>query len=318
MEAGSGAIELNTLGAFLKDMEFRFEPSYEHLKKAAGELGQAPGGSSTIHVKKEENLFQFVERCRNLEKLRVGERACFHREEVMNFWKAFEEFSLFGELSPEDLPALLDHLGIVSLNDEDQQKHLLDTMRSTGHYHAKDSLAFNECLHLVRRLFDEAEVRAVLLERSAQDLAELSSEDVEELRKVYEMFTEEEEDQDEFSYFALTKAVRLFGGALSIRQSTELENVFRKHAKPSTTTKDYGYLPFPEFLKVVHELSTSKEFPGLLTPTNAEPKPEETQQESNAGTPASFSSPTSIHGSRLHTSMLAFANKHQSPNRHRG
>merc|ERR1719487_1748928 len=55
MEVGHGAVDLRALAAFLKDMEFRFEPSSELMKRAASELGSG-GTGNTIIVRSTETL----------------------------------------------------------------------------------------------------------------------------------------------------------------------------------------------------------------------------------------------------------------------
>jgi len=277
MEVGNGLIDLYKLGVYLKDMEFGLDATFENLKEAAEEFGVEKRGYSpgkTVRGSilaadrdRQEMLYQIVMRCHQHEKQEVHERAGFSREEVGALSRAFDKFSTFaGELDPEDLLKILDGLGILLSSDKEQQQHLLEVLQATSCGDI-DTISFNECLHLVRRFFDEAEVQAVLLETSAQEYAELSSEDVEELRKVYHWFADEEvEQQGEFNYFALTKAVRFLGGsALSIAQSAVLDEVFRKYSKPSRTmpaqkTKSWFYLPFPEFLKVTYEVAESREF----------------------------------------------------------
>jgi hypothetical protein len=300
MEAGSKCGDLHALSAFLKDMEFSIDFTFDQLHKAAMELGLGDQRIETITVRSPDSLFKIVQRCRNKEKIRCHERAGFNVDEVFEFQKAFDYFAppaLGGELHPQDLVSMLSFLGILA-NQEDNDERFGELAAATE-CDQREKFSFTECLHAARRLFDEAEVKAVLTERSAQEEADIPLEDVEELRKVYDMYADEE-DQCEFNFFALSKAIRLvMGSSFTPAQTKVLDDIYNLHAKPSKTHRmqsDALCLPFPEFLKVVHELSQNDKFPGLLTQSRE-------TEESQPGQP----SPNSARHRRLSRNSLFFA-----------
>jgi len=251
-------------------MEFSFLPAFEHLRKTATDLGLVTDGTGGTHIaiKKGEQLFEMVQRCRDMEKARVYERACFNQEGVVQMAQAFEQFAVGNEMCIKDLFEMLKNIGVVSPVDEERQAAVLKEILQAAARPDSAHISFAECLHLTRRYFDHIEVQELLQERSAQFLANLTDEEVEDLRKVFDKLLDEEEEQREFNYPALTKAVRLFGACLTMSHLRELDVIFRKHAVPSQMMaqmkEEKLHLLFPEFLRVTFQLYR-EDFAGIRT-----------------------------------------------------
>jgi len=297
LETPPGPLDPPLLLSAMKGMSLNLTVSLEQLRRVISELGfvtnqnmrrssktkstidesevammqsrSEPNASSAASCT-EAQMTALVDRLRESEKMRAQERAGFTQDETIYFQKAYDRTSGdlgVSELLPKDLLDVLAELGIVA-SAESERDHLEDVMRSVDR-DDNGAFSFNECLHLVRRFFDEAEVQAVLGEKAAAEDAGLPEEEVQGLREVFEMLKEEEADQQEFNYPALTKAVRLFGGTLSVVQSNELEKIYQRYAVPSKTCvkrkrEKVFQLEFPSFLRIVGELWSS-DFAGILT-----------------------------------------------------
>lgn len=267
--AGDVPFDITKFHTSLSSIDLSFRLSFDHLRRTAHQMGLLISShiGLMLDVSSDTQLFELIDQCRKLEKLRAHDRAGFKAEEVEHLSKAYHRFvpndDAREEINPKDLLSLLDHLHIITNRETPEQyKHLIEVLHNADS-DSSGTISFIECLHLVRRLFDEAEVHAVLLERTAQEVADLSWEDVDGLRDMFDSLCEESAQTKEFDFVALIKAVRLFGGTPNSEQLVTLERIFKLHALPSRNEQQF-HLTFPDFLRTMGEL-WKQDFAGIFT-----------------------------------------------------
>jgi len=220
------------LGEVAKTLEpLHLHPRLEQLKRIASDLRILGKGEQEVELTQAELLLKIGEQCRELEKQRVSERAGFSHEQVMYFKDAFEKVaeSPGGEVDQE---GLCEVLAMIKALPEDAEG-MLDLEELMKHADTNDNglWSFDECLHLLRRFYDKEEYAAVVEEHKAAEEAGLSREDHRSLRGLYHKMLQ---DDEEFTYYLLTKAIRfLLETSITVEQNAVLQGVFRSYAKPS-------------------------------------------------------------------------------------
>lgn len=287
---GPCSVSVRTVAAALEAVDI--VPHLEPLRRMAVDLRLIePGGDNLIKLSSESDFIQLAALCRQRAKRESYERAGFTHDEVAFFRHAFERYARTkaseNELAPPELIKVLDYLNISPSSRTEQDD--LNQMIRCADRDVNGTFSFWECLHLVRRFMDKKESVALQHANEAAQEAGLTSQDVDGLHKVYATILDEDtENGGEFNYYALTKAMQLFGANLTMEQNAVLEGVFRQHAKPTRrgAPRRRGdlmgvqtlQLPFPQFLTVVGHL-WREDFAGILTASERTVCPEDGSQE---------------------------------------
>jgi len=244
-------------------------PRLEQLRKLATELKLVSRINGTVEFTHAAQLFRMAECCRMIEKQRFKHRAGFSHDQVCVFQAAFEQVagSPEGELDKEGLFLVLEEIHAMPENQEDVQD--LEELLVHADRDGNGKYSFEECLHLVRRFHDKEDFNTFVCEIDAAQEVGLNQEELQNLRSLYTTLSEEDVRLQEFSYFALTKAVRMILGiSITMEKNAALQAVFREHATPSKAPRkrqppsprvdpsgiESLQLPFPGFLRVMGRL----------------------------------------------------------------
>ncbi|CAE8614345.1 unnamed protein product, partial [Polarella glacialis] len=233
----------------------------ELVRRAATDLG-LPTDGGVVTMTRETQLYRLAERCRMFEKQRVHGRAMFPLEKVSQFQQIYDRSvaRLEKGASVEEFIMMLDRFGMHV--ESDAEREMMEEIFFCGRG-TSARLRFWDCLHAVRRMDELA--------------AELNAAE-EELNGFRDFFKQlivedgTDVQEAEFTYFTLSKAVRIMGATLTMEKNGELEQIFRQKAIPS---RSYGslrdkntvsalQLRFPEFLLVIGHIF-KQDFAGITT-----------------------------------------------------
>lgn len=229
-------VKVTEVGKALETLNLH--PRSEQLRRIAGELHILSKDQSSVEFTKADQLFKLTTQSRELEKQRALHRAGYSHEQVAFFMDAFEKVAgdIQGELDKVGLFEVLEM--IRAMPDEPEEVRDLEELMKLADINDNGLWSFDECLHLVRRFHDKEEYNQTLLENAAAKEAELSREELGSLKALFLMLVDEV-GVGEFTYYALTKALRLLvETSITVEQNASLQQVFREHAKPSKAYKD--------------------------------------------------------------------------------
>mmetsp|Transcript_5893 Transcript_5893/g.10518 ORF Transcript_5893/g.10518 Transcript_5893/m.10518 type:complete len:724 (+) Transcript_5893:106-2277(+) len=258
--AAGGGIrpELRELAKALEEVHITLNS--EQVRRSAMEMGlpQFPG---YLMIHREAQLFLLAERCRKFEKLRVHERAGFSLEQVQRFQFLYEQI-----VRRPSQGATLKEMTAIMIRfpipiEDNEMKGDLEEIFYCGRDDGTE-LGLWDCLHAARRFQDTKDIDQLSLERDAAIQVGIPQAELVGFRNFYDKLIEEDSTKDGgFTFFILSKAVRIMGATLTMEKNKELEQLFKQHASPSHSDSVLK-LSFSQFILVVGRLF-KEDFAGI-------------------------------------------------------
>eukprot|EP00931_Biecheleriopsis_adriatica_P073956 TRINITY_DN48150_c0_g1_i1.p1 TRINITY_DN48150_c0_g1~~TRINITY_DN48150_c0_g1_i1.p1 ORF type:complete len:755 (+),score=172.17 TRINITY_DN48150_c0_g1_i1:115-2379(+) len=302
--------ELRALAKSLEEVHIYLMP--EQVRRVASEMELSIYGGFA-YIKTDSELFLLAEHCRKLEKKRAHERAGFSFEQVERLHRLFERLVLDPQVgaSFEDMLSMMSRFPIHMETEE--EKEAFEEIFYCGR-DKSTRLSVFDCLHAARRFLDKQEIDERLRENDAADQAGIPLAELDNYRSFYNELKKEivdEEQQDEFSYLALSKGVRIMGATLTMEKNAELENLFRRYGLPSRSKPQAYRLSFSGFLQVLGFLFRV-DFAGVRTSNVADTETED--EDDFFGDEADWQGPTAPRrGWRLMTGSVTVSSMSRRP-----
>jgi len=251
--AGGGGIrpEIRELAKTLEGVHITLNA--EQVRRTAAEMG-LPEFPGYVMIHREAQLFLLAERCRKFEKLRVHERAGFSLEQVQRFQYLYEQIVKRPSRGAtlKEMTAIMNRFPIPI--EDDEMKGDLEEIFYCGRDEGTE-LGFWDCLHAARRFQDKKDMNQLALETIAASEVGIPRTELVGFRNFYEKLIEEDNTKEsEFTFFTLSKAVRIMGATLTMEKNAELEQLFRYYAVQSRLTENGLHLSFSQFIRVVGQI----------------------------------------------------------------
>lgn len=250
--------ELRDLAKIFEGISIHIRP--EQVRRTAADMKLSIFGNF-VAISRETQLLILAERCTELEKQRAHERAGFSLDQVQRFQQLFESTIAQRRRGAKlkEFINIIARLGItVNIFAE---KGDLEHAFYSGQ--DKDTeLPILECLHAARRFVDKKEMDERDRDADAARDAGIPHFELTEFRAFYDRLIAEDK-AGVFSYYALSKAVRIMGATLTMETNAELDSLFRHYSsRKSHNDEEIYHLAFSDFISLISHLF-SEDFGGI-------------------------------------------------------